>query len=258
MGMQIKEGVNFVGNLGVDSTGVVLNEAAVKRMRYKAPVGQFLIWATTQRLKVIGVVKDALMESPFAPTAPTMFLYDPGWSNIITYRLSPGVGTQQAIAKLTEIFNRYNPSYPYIFHFVDQSYAAKFGLETLIGKLAGLFATLAILISCLGLFGLAAYTAEQRTKEIGVRKVLGASVSQVWLLLSKDFIGLVIVGCLIASPVAFYFIQGWLRKYDYRVPISPIVFIMAGLAAIVITILTVSFQAIKAALMNPVNSIRTE
>jgi ABC-type antimicrobial peptide transport system permease subunit len=128
----------------------------------------------------------------------------------------------------------------------------------LIGKLAGLFAAFAIFISCLGLFGLAAYMAEQRNKEIGIRKVLGASVSQVWLLLSKDFIVLVILSCAIASPVAFYYLQSWLQKYDYRVTISPFVFIVAAIAAILITIVTISFQAIKAALANPVKSLRSE
>ncbi len=259
MEIQIKQGGNFTGNLAADSLSVILNEAAVKRMRFKKPLNQIITWHDVpQKARVIGVVKDALMSSPFSPAEPTIFIYDPGWSNIITYRLSPTVNTQQAITKLTEIFNKYNPSYPYLYHFVDESYASKFDLETLIGKLAGLFAALAIFISCLGLFGLAAYMAEQRTKEIGIRKVLGASVSQVWLLLSKDFIVLVIISCVIASPVAFYFLQNWLQKYDYRITISPFVFIMAGIAAIVITIITISFQAIKAAIANPVKSLRTE
>ena len=174
------------------------------------------------------------------------------------YRLSPAIKTQDAITKLTSIFNKYNPAYPYTYTFADDSYAAKFKLEVLIGKLAGLFAGLAIFISCLGLFGLAAYIAEQRTKEIGIRKVLGASVSQVWLLLSKDFIVLVLISCVIASPVAFYYMHDWLQQYDYRITISPLVFVIAGIAAIVITIITISFQSIKAAIANPVKSLRTE
>ena len=210
MGMQIKEGRNFTGDVGADSLSVILNEAAVKRMRYQEPLNQIITWHDIpQRVRVIGVVKDALMASPFSPAEPTVFIFDPAWSNIITYRLSPTVNAQQAIATLAPIFNKYSPSYPYLYHFVDETYASKFELETLIGKLSGLFAALAILISCLGLFGLAAYTAEQRTKEIGIRKALGASVSQVWVLLSKDFIVLVIISCIIASPVAFYFLQNW-------------------------------------------------
>jgi len=141
---------------------------------------------------------------------------------------------------------------------VDERYAAKFDLELLIGKLAGLFATLAIFISCLGLFGLAAYVAEQRTKEIGIRKVLGASVSQVWLLLSKDFILLVLISCLIASPISFYFLHGWLQGYYYRITIGPGVFVLSALLAVVITVVTISFQAVKAALSNPVDSLRAD
>jgi putative ABC transport system permease protein len=201
------------------------------------------------------------MTSPFAPSQPTLFYFYPQFAyaaSTIMYRIAPGVNTQDAIAKLSPIFNKYNPASPYVYRFADDDYAAKFSLETLISKLAGLFAALAIFISCLGLFGLAAYTAEQRTKEIGIRKVLGASVSQVWLLLSKDFIVLVLISCVIASPVAFYYMHDWLQQYNYRITISPFVFVIAGIAAIVITIITVSFQAIKAAIANPVKSLRTE
>lgn len=260
LGMQLKEGRNFTGNLSADTLSVILNEAAVKRMRFKDPLNQTITYNSgiAQQLKVIGVVKNALMTSPFSPVEPSVFVYTPGWSNIITYRLAPTVNTQQAIAKLTTVFNKYNPSSPYLYHFVDESYEAKFNLETLVGKLAGLFATLAIFISCLGLFGLAAYMAEQRNKEIGIRKVLGASVSQVWLLLSKDFIVLVLLSCIIASPIAFYFLQNWLQKYDYRISIGAGVFILAAVMAMVITLVTISFQAVKAAVANPVKSLRTE
>ncbi|HMG66142.1 MAG TPA: FtsX-like permease family protein, partial [Chitinophagaceae bacterium] len=225
--------------------------------RLPNPLNQTITWIDT-KLRIVGVVKNALMASPFSQAEPTIFLYDPNPQDVIMYRLSPGIKTQDAITKLTAIFNRYNPAYPYSYTFADDSYAAKFKLEVLIGKLAGLFAGLAIFISCLGLFGLAAYIAEQRTKEIGIRKVLGASVSQVWLMLSKDFIVLVLISCIIASPVAFYYVRGWLQQYEYRVTISPLVFIMAGVAAIVITIATISFQAIKAAIANPEKSLRTE
>jgi len=259
MGMDIKEGRNFTGNLATDSLDVVLNESAVKRMRYKQPLNQVITWHDVpQRVRVIGVVKDALMESPFGQPEPTIFIYDPGWSNIITYRLSGSVSTQNAITKLSAIFSKYNPSYPFLYHFVDDSYADKFSLETLIGKLSGLFAMLAILISCLGLFGLAAYMAEQRTKEIGIRKVLGASVAQVWVLLSGEFIVLVGISCIIASVVSRYYLRGWLQKYDYRISIGYGVFIISAILAIGVTIFTISFQAIKAALDNPVKSLRTE
>ncbi|MEO8110886.1 MAG: ABC transporter permease [Ginsengibacter sp.] len=261
LGMQFEAGRNFTGNFGADSTCVILNEAAVKRMRFKEPLNQVISWSLSNapnNLRVIGVVKDAITNAPFSPAEPTIFVYQPVWTFNIMYRLSPTINTQAALAKLKPIFNKYNPDYPYEYHFVDESYAAKFELEMLIGKLAGLFAALAIFISCLGLFGLATYVAEQRTKEIGIRKVLGASLSQVFLLLTKDFILLVIISCLIASPVAFYFLQGWLQNYYYRITIGPGVFIVSAILAIAITIITVSFQAIKAAIANPVKSLRME
>jgi ABC-type antimicrobial peptide transport system permease subunit len=173
-------------------------------------------------------------------------------------RLSPTVSTASALAKLKTISEKYGPDYPYSYAFVDESYATKFAMETLIGRLAGIFASLAIFISCLGLFGLAAYTAEQRTREIGIRKVLGASVSQVLLLLSGDFIILVGISCLIATPLSYYFLHEWLAGYYYRITISPLVFIAAAISALLITALTVGFQSVKSALRNPVKSLRIE
>ncbi len=255
LGMSMKEGRNF--NAPSDTLNVIFNEAAVKLLRLQNPLNQTITWIDT-KFRIVGIVKNALMGSPFAPADPTMFFYDPNPQDVVMYRLSSNIKTQDAITKLTAIFNKYNPAYPYIYTFADDGYAAKFKLEVLIGKLAGLFAGLAIFISCLGLFGLAAYIAEQRTKEIGIRKVLGASASQVWLMLSKDFIVLVLISCVIASPIAFYYMHDWLQQYDYRIMISPLVFVIAGIAALVITIITVSFQAIKAAIANPVKSLRTE
>ncbi len=255
LGMTMKEGRNFSGIS--DTLNVIFNEAAVKLLRLNNPINQIITNMDT-RFKIIGVVKDALMASPFAPADPTIFMYEAIPQNVMIYRLSAEIKTQNAITELTSIFNKYNPAYPFTYTFADEGYAVKFKLETLVGKLAGLFAALALFISCLGLFGLAAYIAEQRTKEIGIRKVLGASIPQVWMMLSKDFILLVLISCLIASPVALYFLTGWLEKYDYRIAIGPIVFIVAGLSAIIITIITISFQAIKAAIANPVESLRTE
>jgi putative ABC transport system permease protein len=261
LGMQLIAGRNFTGNFGADSVCVILNEAAVKRMRFKQPLNQVISWSLSNAphdLRVIGVVKDALTNAPFSAAEPTIFVFQPDWTFNVMYRLSPNVSTQAALATLKPLFNKYNPDYPYSYHFADENYAAKFELETLIGRLAGIFAALAIFISCLGLFGLAAYVAEQRNKEIGIRKVLGASVAQVFLLLTKDFIVLVIISCIIASPIAFYFLQNWLQQYYYRISIGPLVFIIASATAIIITVATISFQAIKAALANPVKSLRTE
>jgi len=259
MGMNIKEGRDFAGNLATDSLSVIVNEAAVRRLRYKYALNQVITWnAKKQRIKVVGVVRDALMLSPFSPAEPTLFVYKPDYANILMYRLAPQVNTHDAIAKCTAIFNKYNPAYPYSYRFTNDDYAGKFEEENLISKLSGIFAGLAIFISCLGLFGLAAYMAEQRTKEIGVRKVLGASVSQIWILLSRDFIGLVLISCVLASPVAWYFLHGWLLKYDYRISIRPGVFIISAGMAIVITIITISAQAIRAATANPVKSLRAD
>ena len=255
VGMTMKDGRNFIGNS--DTLNVIINEAAVKLLRLNNPINQVITNSDT-RYKIIGVIKDAITASPFASADPAIFLYEAKPQYVMMYRLSAGIKTQDAITKLAAIFNKYNPAYPFTYTFADDSYAAKFRQEVLIGTLAGLFAAFAIFISCLGLFGLAAYMAEQRTKEIGIRKVLGASVPQVWLLLSTDFILLVVISCFIASPVAFYFLTGWLQKYDYRISISPFVFILAGIAAIIITIITISFQSIKAAIANPVKSLRSE
>ena len=258
VGMKLKEGRDFVSAWSADTSNVIVNEAAVKRMGLKQPVNQLITFdGITGPARIVGVVKDALMESPFTPVEPTVFIHGRG-GNFAMYRLSSGVNTHQAIEKITRIFNTYNPAYPFTYKFVDDEYNNKFNLEVLVGKLAGIFAGLAIFISCLGLFGLAAYVAEQRTKEIGIRKVLGASIAQVWLLLSKDFIVLVMISCLIASPIALYFLHGWLLKYDYRISIGPGVFVLSAIAALIITIITISFQAIKAALTNPVTSLRSE
>ncbi|AYL94843.1 ABC transporter permease [Mucilaginibacter celer] len=257
LGITLKEGRDFADTWATDSASVIINEAAAKRMGLKNPLNQEINYSFLGKVKIIGVVKDALMESPFTPVRPTIFNHGRGGNNIM-YRLAPNVNTQDALKKIGKIFDTYNPAYPFIYKFIDEEYNRKFSLEALVGKLAGVFAGLAIFISCLGLFGLAAYVAEQRTKEIGIRKVLGASIAQVWLLLSKEFILLVMLSCVIATPVAFYFLKGWLQKYEYRITIGPGVFVLSAVAAIVITLVTISFQAIKAALTNPVKSLRSE
>ena len=258
LGMHIVEGRDFIPGLMADTNNVVFNEAAIKRLRLIHPVNQLITWSGVH-LRIIGVAKDALMNSPYSAADPTMFTYNADVPDrILIYQLSPNINPHAAIAKISSVFTKYNPAYPYDYRFVDKEYEYKFGQEELVGKLSGIFAGLAIFISCLGLFGLAAFVAEQRTKEIGIRKVLGASVSQMWIMLSKDFIALVMISCVIASPLALYFLQKWLVKYDYRITIGPGVFIISALAAILITLLTVSFQSIKAAMANPVKSLKSE
>ena len=254
VGMSLAGGRDFNP---ADTLSVIFNEAAIQQMRIQQPVGQTVVWDTTR--KIIGVAKNALMVTPYSGADPTQFVYSPGNAgNVMMYRLSPALSTADALAQLNKLFAKYNPSYPYSYTFADDAYAQKFQLEVLVGKLAGIFAGLAIFISCLGLFGLAAYVAEQRTKEIGIRKVLGASIPQVWMLLSRDFILLVVISCLIASPLAWYFLQDWLLKYNYRIRIGAGVFLLAGGMVLTITILTISFQAIKAATSNPVRALRSE
>jgi putative ABC transport system permease protein len=256
MGMHVKQGREYSG-VASDTLNLVFNEAAIKRLRLKDPISQTIQY-NGNKMKIIGVMKDALMTSPFAKADPTMFVYSIYPHDNLIYRLAPNINPHSAIEKITPIFAKYNPAYPFTYKFVDDDYNQKFSQEVLVGKLSGVFAALAICISCLGLFGLAAYIAEQRTKEIGVRKVLGATVGQLWFLLSKDFVLLVMISCIIASPLALYFLQNWLQKYEYRISIGPGVFLVSAITAIVITLLTISFQAIKAAVANPVKSLRSE
>jgi len=261
LGIDFVMGADFKGNEGADSSSVIINETAARRMRLKQPLNQYLncsFHGAPHRLRIIGVVKDALTQDPFAAAEPSMLLFQPSWSWQYTMRLAPTVSTSTALAKLKTISEKYDPDYPFAYSFVDETYASKFATETLIGRLAGIFAALAIFISCLGLFGLAAYTAEQRTREIGIRKVLGASVSQVLLLLSGDFILLVGISCAIAAPVAYYFLHQWLAGYYYRIAISPLVFVAAAVLAMAITAITVGFQSMRSAMKNPVTALRSE
>ena len=194
--------------------------------------------------------------SPFKPTYPSViFLGDGNW---LFVKINPNMGIHDALPKIETAFKKIITSIPFDYKFVDEEYSLKFAAAERIGKLASFFTILAILISCMGLFGLASYVAEQRTKEIGVRKVLGASVFNLWKMLSKDFIVLVVIACFIAIPVAWYFLDSWLQQYEYRIHLSWWVFAGGVGCALLITLVTVSFQAIKAALANPVKSLRTE
>ena len=254
---QIKEGRDFSRNFLTDSTAMIMNKSAVKLVGIKNVVGMIIKWDTTPH-QVVGVIKDMIMESPYEPVKPTFFFLNPGWANVVTIRLKPSTSMQKGLAKVESVFRKYNPAAPFEYKFTDEEYARKFEDEKRIGNLSTFFAILAVFISCLGLFGLASFVAEQRTKEIGVRKVLGASVFNLWQMLSKDFVNLVIISCAIAIPIAWFFLHQWLLKYPYRTEISWWIFLLAGMGAMCITLLTVSYQAIKAALMNPVSSLRTE
>ncbi len=257
IGWSIKEGRDFNRAFITDSGGLILNEAAVKLTGLPHPVGEIIHWNDKDH-KVIGVVKDMVMSSPYMPIQPGIFFLDYGWQSVITVRLNPAMTAQAALSALEPVFKRYNPGSAFEYSFVDEDYAKKFSDEKRIGSLASVFAGLAIFISCLGLFGLASFVAEQRTREIGVRKVLGASLFHLWQMLSTDFVLLVLISCGIAIPLAWYFLYQWLQQYEYRTPMSWWVFAAASAGALAITLLTVSYQAIRAALMNPVKSLRTE
>ncbi|MES2518541.1 MAG: ABC transporter permease [Bacteroidota bacterium] len=257
VGIKLKAGRDFSTDFASDSSGVILNEAAVKRMGLKNPVGELLKWQGKQR-KVVGVVPNMQMDSPFEDIRPTTIVFEKDWVNVLCIRMNPNVSASEAIKKMAPIFDKYNPGFPFDYQFTDEQYAKKFDYLELIGNLSLVVAFLAIFISCLGLFGLASFMAEQRTKEIGVRKVLGATVINITTLLSKDFLKLVIISILIASPIAYFTMKNWLQDYEYRMEIGAGVFVLVMVVAILIALSTVSYQAIKAGLANPVKSLRTE
>jgi len=211
------------------------------------------------RAQVVGVVNDYVYGNMYGKPDPVMFFYSKPENTTEMYvRLKQNAGIEKALAQIQSVLKKDNPAYPFTYQFVDDQFNQMFLSEALIGNLSKVFASLAIIISCLGLFGLAAYTAERRTREIGIRKVLGASVSGIAGLLSKDFLKLVVIACLLAFPIAWWMMHNWLQNYQYRISISWWIFIAAGIVAVLIALITISFQSIKAAIANPVKSLRTE
>jgi ABC-type antimicrobial peptide transport system permease subunit len=257
VGWKVIEGRDLSRAYPSDSAAFILNETAVKYMGLKNPVGETIRWSDGVAFKVIGVVQDMIMESPYEPVRPSFYFLIRG-TGMMNVKINPTVSSKDALAKIETVFKNYSPGQPFEYHFVDEDYAKKFDNEKRIGKLASCFASLAIFISCLGLFGMASFMAEQRVKEIGVRKVLGASVFNLWRLLSKDFVALVLISLVIAGPVAYYLMHKWLLNYQYRAGIAWWVFALTALGTVAITLLTVSYQSIKAALANPVKSLRSE
>ncbi len=257
VGWQFKDGRDFNRELATDSSAFVINETLEKFLGFKTAVGSTLVWEN-KPYTIIGVIKDMVVESPYEPVRASLFHISKWDGNVIILKLNPKIGTREALSKVETIFKKYNPEAPFEYKFVDEDYARKFGDEERVGKLATFFALLAVFISCLGIFGLASFTAEQRTKEIGIRKVLGASVANLWQMLSRDFVLLVIVSCMISIPISYYFLNQWLLKYEYRTEIVWWIFAAAALGAMVITLLTVSYQSIRAAMANPVKSLRSE
>lgn len=259
VGLTIAQGRDFSKDFPGDTASILINESAVKFMNIKDPVGRVITWNDGHtKLTIVGVVKDMIMSSPYEPVKQAVFLMNPQNVNWILLKLNPKQSISESLASIETVFKTVIPSAPFKYEFIDKAFASKFDDEVRVGKLAGFFTILAIVISCLGLFGLASFVAEQRTKEIGIRKIVGASVFTLWRLLSTDFLLLVSLSCLIAMPLGYYFLNRWLQNYQYRIDISWWVFLMAFFGAILITLLTVSWQAIRAARANPVKSLRTE
>ncbi len=257
IGWNIKEGRDFSRERGTDSLAMILNEAATRQIGFTDMIGREITFMERD-YQVIGVVEDIVMESPWEPIKPTVFMLDPNRINVFNVKLKSEIPVQDAIATIKTTIKKLSPSSPFEYRFADATYARKFRAEERIGTLAYVFSFLAIFISCLGLFGLSVFVAERRTKEIGIRKVLGASIANLWAMQSRGFVIMVIISCLIATPLAWYFLENWLTNYDYRIEISWQVFISATALALLVTLLTVSYQSVRAAMTNPVKSLKNE
>ncbi|HVU84973.1 MAG TPA: FtsX-like permease family protein, partial [Puia sp.] len=260
-GLQFIQGRDYdLQKFPTDSAGLIINESSLKIMKFKNPIGKVvndlgIDW------HIVGVIKDFIITSPYEPTRPILICGAKSkfmTFDVIQIKLNGRNPTTANLKGMEAIFKKYNPEYPFEYKFVDEAYAQKFDGEQKQGILAALFAGLTVFISCLGLFGLSTYMAENRIKEIGVRKVLGASVAGITTLLSKEFVSLVAISFLIAAPLAYWAMSKWLTDYTYRVSINWWVFALAGFLSVMIALLTVSYQSIKAALANPAKSLRTE
>ena len=254
---QFVEGRDFSRSFTTDQTGVILNEAAVRYMGLKHPVGQLIRW-NGKPFTVVGVIKDMVKGSPYQPVGQSLYFMAPEIGPEITVRLNPALSAAQAINKIEPIFKQLNPSAPFDYTFIDDEYAYKFAAEQRIGTLSEIFAALAVFISCLGVFGLASFIAEQRIKEIGIRKVLGASSYSIWQLFSKDFVVIILVALAVAIPVAYYGTQKMLESYEYKTALAWWILHSGGIGVLVITLLTASYHTIRAAHANPVKSLRVE
>ena len=254
----IKAGRDFNKAMATDSMAFIINETAAKYLGLENPIGKTLKWSDNGDWTIIGVVEDMVTQNPYQPIKQTMYYLDYERSYFTNVKVKTTASMSEAITAIEKIYGDYDQANVFDYRFLDEEYAKKFADEERIGKLSSFFTLLAIIISCLGVFGLAAYMAERRTKEIGIRKVLGASIGSIWQMLSKDFVLLVFIACILAIPVAYYFAENWLADFEYRMTISPWLFIAAGLGILLITLLTVSFQAIKAAMLNPVKALKSE
>jgi ABC-type antimicrobial peptide transport system permease subunit len=257
LGIPLLQGRDFSRDFKSDSSAIVINEAAADLMGLQEPVGTQVKW-NDATYTIIGVMQNVVMGDPYQPVGPLMMAFNPGYSSTITLRVNPEANLSEATATIERIFRKFNPAFPFEFRFADDEFNRKFSSLQLISQLAGWFSALAIVITCLGLFGLAAFTAEQRAKEVGIRKILGASVANVVMLISKDFSRLVIVALVLAFPLVWWASQRFLEGYAYRIETPWWVAPAVGLGTLVLALAVVSTQAWKAAVANPVDSLRSE
>ena len=255
MGIKVLKGKDFSGTPS-DSSAMLLNKAAVEAMGLKDPIGMQMKYG--QSYTVIGVTDNVVMESPYKPVDPMMVFYDPKNSNSISIRLNNAAHLKKSLQAIGNIFKKHNPAYPFEYQFADQEFGKKFLTEDLISRITNIFAGLAIFICCIGLAGLASFTIQKRIREIGIRKVLGATVQQLLMLISKEFLKLVLIAFVIAVPLTWWFMHNWLEKYPYRINISIWLFGAVGIIILLLTLVVVSLNTMKAAIANPVNSLRTE
>jgi putative ABC transport system permease protein len=257
MGVKLLEGRDFSPEFPSDSSAIIVNKAGLDLMSLKDPIGTKLdLWGGKREL--IGVVDNVLMGNPNSPVGPMFIIMDKDWVNVLTVRLEKTSDIKGALAKVEAVMKKYNPAYPFEYKFADEEFAKKFATIDMTSNLANLFAFLAIVITGLGLFGLAAFTAEQRTKEIGIRKVLGATVPGLVGLISKDFSRLVIIAFVFSAPISWWLLEKFLERYTYRIDIPWWVFPVTGVLSLLFALVIVSTQALRAAQSNPVNSLRNE
>ena len=256
MGVKMLQGTDFTG-MPSDSSAMILNLAAVEAMGLEEPIGMEMRYGGSN-FTVIGVTDNIVMDSPFNPVDPMMIYFDPNTTYSVSIRLKEGTPVQAGLQSIEEVFRKYNPAVPFEYKFVDQEFEQKFLSEDLVSKIITIFSGLAIFICCIGLAGLASFTIEKRTREIGVRKVLGATISQVLLLVSKDFLKLVLIAFVIAVPFAYWQMNKWLESYTYHTSISIWLFLVVGIGVLLLSLVIVSLNTLRAALTNPVKSLRSD
>ncbi|MDM8176394.1 hypothetical protein QT327_18950 [Olivibacter sp. 47] len=256
MGINLLQGHDFLG-MPADSASVLLNRAAVEAMGLKDPIGMEMRFGD-EKYNVIGVTENVVMESPYQPVDPMLTFYNPTATGVISLRLRDGISPQKALPFIETVFKKYNPAFPFTYQFADEEFGRKFINEELISKITNIFAGLAIFICCIGLAGLASFTVEKRFREIGIRKVLGATIKQVLFLISKQFLKLVTISFCLAVPITWWLMHQWLEKYSYRINISAWTFVAVGCLVFLLALVVVCLNALRAAITNPINSLRTE